>query len=60
MEWQPIEAAPKDGTLIIVHADGKTVIAYWDGEAWCENDYDNLFHDPTHWMPKPTPPTGDT
>ena len=65
MEWQPIETAPKDGTLIIVHTyTGNTTIAWYyketglwphdepyseDGEP-CNVGY------PTHWMPLPEPP----
>lgn len=28
-EWQPIETAPKDRRVIVVDADGRVEIAYW-------------------------------
>jgi len=54
--WQPIATAPKDGSWFlgwnadcghIVYRDGPGLIAGEDPE-------------PTHWMPLPVPPTGET
>lgn len=54
-EWQRIESAPRDGTRVLV-SDGADVYEAWfhPGEgAWL--DCDGIF--PTHWMPKPEPPS---
>ena len=62
--WQPIETAPKDGTRILAYCAGgdwQDVIyweASWQGAPfWCS---DRTKTDPTHWMPLPEPPKGDT
>jgi len=59
--WQPIATAPKDGTKILVHRIGwhAPEIAQWSSysHAWV------LFEgsvEPTHWMPLPNPPAGET
>ena len=75
-QWQPIETAPKDGTLFrarhsyvyngrtrYLHRKthwGKTSHINWYG--WCYgNDAENInLWEPTHWMPLPDPPSGDT
>ena len=68
MEWQPIETAPKDGTLVIVGYPDTDIEEGWsvageyrkengdDGIGWYNQfDWDCQIH-PTHWMPLPTPP----
>ena len=65
--WQPIEAAPKDGTKILSY--GPNVITGRSGEfaviAWCARDDQWFLCDGdeapewlgvTHWMPLPEPP----
>jgi len=62
LTWQPIETAPKDGTVILtLRKNGRIAPAVW---------YDNPFGDKntvidnssgkwwtvTHWMPLPEPP----
>jgi hypothetical protein len=70
-QWQTIETAPKDGTLIIAYQPGGTYsngIAYpatvgtasWQrdgvgGYGWW-GPYNPRDY-PTHWMPLPDPPT---
>ena len=63
-EWQPIETAPKDGTDVLVVADGVVSEAeYWgDDRGWwlantAPTDYIDSQVWPTHWMPLPPPPT---
>lgn len=66
--WQPIETAPKDGTLILLASiDGYVMEASWF-DAWYGDRanpgwmYANLdeehgsYIDATHWMPLPEPP----
>jgi hypothetical protein len=56
MSWQPIETAPRDGTVILVYAPGLFQTAAWVDGYWttaCENWLDDV----THWMPLPEPPT---
>jgi hypothetical protein len=67
-EWHPIETAPKDGTLVLLHPSGHWTadvnsdceVGYWDVdcEEWIAagsraDDYTG----PTHWMPLPEPPS---
>jgi hypothetical protein len=66
MTWQPIETAPKDGTLILlaniedIH-DPWVVCGQWNkGAGWynqfaCAGNGDCKIR-PTHWMPLPPPP----
>lgn len=71
MEWQPIDTAPKDGSMVLVNdtTPGWTpwAAAYWiDGDEWSGWVYDDenmldsnpLGPRPTHWLyvpPLPTP-----
>ena len=61
MEWCPIGTAPVDGTGVILWAEGRAYIAWFDGEqgAW-RMDYDETVDDPTHWMPLPQPPVAES
>jgi hypothetical protein len=67
-DWQPIETAPRDGTLILVyrplaHTGGdaaitvaKTVASPRMSPHGVEHFTDRAHH-PTHWQPLPEPPT---
>lgn len=61
-EWQSIETAPRDGTRVLI-ADQNTWMAVarnWPCNGfWIEDAASGLrLNDPTHWMPLPTPPSG--
>lgn len=65
-EWQTIETAPKDGTLIDLWIGGERYVdCYWrKAEDWEDDDasgwvsqYEKVLGAPTHWMPRPAPPT---
>ena len=70
-DWQPIETAPKDGTVICL-------AGYCDDDTWAVGsrwffwaDYWRKYREPfgegfgrgtpapTHWMPLPPPPTAE-
>lgn len=70
-QWQPIETAPKDGTVVMVcNEDGTWIAKYvpiYPSGCRAENPWFSLMlnHDhlrkvrsyrPTHWMPLPAPP----
>lgn len=69
-DWQPIETAPKDGTLILCfypdrHGHDRYSLRYWSTgdwrssgrkEGWCDQYRQLRSIDPTHWMPLPPPP----
>ena len=71
MKWQPIEAAPKDGTHVLVYSGrgcsncppkstGVTT-AYCIDDMWVCGRLPGgvwlpLQHQPTHWMEIPSPP----
>lgn len=63
--WQPIETAPRDGTVILlcrVHPNPDVRIAVSDGQ-WLETSnghwdwvWPYIRKEPTHWMPLPAAP----
>lgn len=62
--WQSIEAAPKDGTHVLLGwpalvGDGLVMSGYWEwlGRKWVTSrgEYHGAYA-PTHWMPLPAPP----
>ena len=54
-QWQPIETAPKDGTIIDlwVPGFGRLVDQWWDDGAWSGVVSNS---EVSHWMPLPSPP----
>jgi hypothetical protein len=61
MDWQPMETAPKDGSLVMLFQDGQINVAYWRtdskvGPVWCTPD-SHAMYKPTYWMPLPLPPS---
>ena len=58
-EWQPIETAPKDGTVILVFEPGcGMAIVSWKPKSrpnW-HDDHGATMH-PTMWMPLPDAPS---
>lgn len=60
MEWQPIETAPRDGSIILLHEMGRVAAGYLresSNDIWVEPDFGNDLHiNPTHWIPLPSPP----
>jgi len=60
-EWQPIETAPKDETLVLLwwpHWSSKPCIGYFDGAVWCSDCRLSADGgDPLAWMPLPSGPT---
>ena len=72
MEWQPIETAPRDGKVFIAYYPkqgwvlkswGPYVWPCWfhkhvfgQGGSWVTGIKDDMFKQPTHWMPLPEPP----
>jgi len=64
-EWKPISSAPKDGTVVLLHAPSRptwnVVSAYWRKD-WRVPGWDTIskhqtFQGATHWMHLPEPPT---
>lgn len=68
-QWQQIETAPRDGTVIDLWAGARRADCFW----WVSEDCDDDSHwrqeyaevggcsfavdaTPTHWMPLPEPP----
>lgn len=55
-EWQPIESAPKDGSLLdlFVPGYGRIINEWWDIGHGCWSCED--IGDPSHWMKSPGEP----
>lgn len=61
MTWQPIETAPKDGTMILVvepKNNQRLLVIYHKQWAMWLSVPGRIQVRPTHWMPLPLPPSG--
>lgn len=48
-DWQPIETAPKDGTIVLLRErEWAPFHAYWAGGRWSAIDFARS-NRPTHW-----------
>lgn len=64
MEWQPIETAPKDRTILVTESTGMRIDQVrwgnWVNSSthnWIDNDLNGHPNAAiTHWMPLPEPP----
>lgn len=67
-DWQPIETAPKDGTVIVVYANDIALMKWWDGSEYGADsfwshaeevmaDVDPTPEQPTMWTPLEPPPS---
>lgn len=61
MKWQPIETAPKDGTIVLVYAKEtqEYAIVFWNRyyREWNQRSMEEEeLESPTHWMPLPEAP----
>ena len=62
-DWQPIDTAPRDGTVILIYRTGsgdqRATIAYVNenGDWSCPEEFFLKRHPPTHWQPLPKPPS---
>ncbi len=70
LDWQPIETAPKDGTLVLAGRfvkgcdhDGHIAVDHWHDRRRNPKDtydgfgrFNNTWWPATHWMPLPPPP----
>lgn len=66
--WQKIETAPKNGKFLAVwHGYKYVLVTHWNEHHKCwqiepfsDTGMDETIDWPTHWMPLPRPPKGDT
>jgi hypothetical protein len=54
--WQPIESAPIDGTVLLVHGARGVELGWCVHGRWYWHGGNSLVDVPTHWMPLPEPP----
>lgn len=64
--WMPIDEAPKDGTHILLWAEGypRPLEGHWESNrvksaGWYDHIGNEYFEPPTYFMPLPKPPAGD-
>ena len=56
-EWQPIETAPKETTVLLVDKNDNLYVGYYirRQSRWVSMPCEWRIY-PTHWMPLPAPP----
>ena len=60
--WQPIETAPRDGSIIVAynslsHSDNKYETVLWSDSKWRpRKDTSITYPSLSHWQPLPAPP----
>ena len=60
-DWKPIETAPKDGTRMFFFVSYFIVVGSYQAGAWEVSwDASKLREPPTHWMPLPLSPRGES
>lgn len=59
-QWQPMETAPRDGTMVLMWTECGVVIGFWGQRAnqWLRpaSSHNKDLEDVRHWMPLPKPP----
>ena len=73
MEWQSIDTAPKDGTVVLIYDQDTVMCGYWDDGLDDEGDYfvepgwigydpheETTDLSPQYWMPLPKPPINES
>jgi len=61
MEWQTIDTAPKDGTIVDVWAwmrytNARYLNGVWEFDSPDSGYTEDIPNNPTHWMPLPKAP----
>ncbi len=56
--WQPIESAPKDGTVVLFHVPSERLPSMSRADDLLAKPY--WLRGATHWMPLPAPPQEPT
>ncbi len=55
--WLDIKDAPKDGEYVLIaNSDKYYCVAFWNGRAWDDGDFNSHINWATHWIPLPAPP----
>lgn len=55
--WQSIDTAPKDGTVLLLHENGRVTMGWFDRDEkiWFD-EFQGRHIEPSHWMALPEPP----
>lgn len=59
-QWQPMETAPRDGTMVLMWTEWGVIIGFWGQRAnrWLgsASSHTKDLEDVRHWLPLPKPP----